>query len=333
MAQIGTFFGYIFTDPIFNVLMLLYHLFGDLGLSIIVLTVVIRLLLFPLYMKQLKSSKAMQAIQPLIADVKKQYPKDQRAQYQAMQEVYKEYGVSPAAGCLPLLIQLPVLYGMFFALRAVLNAHGLPDVNNIIYPFLPKFAVLPSVNLTWFGLNLNLGKPDPSHILPVLAGVATFLQLRMSQPRNAAGAKNAMTQQMQIMQFIMPFVTFFFALNFPAGLALYWTTTSVFSMVQQYFVTGWGSLTEMPSFLQNILPSRSNGGSRTYTGDQRKAAQIQQKADEPEAEVVGSNGRRDLKPQSNSYANGSSPARRRSRNNSASARRRGNAPKRNPSRK
>lgn len=334
MAQIGTFFGYIFTDPIFNVLMLLYHLFGDLGLSIIVLTVIVRLALFPLYMKQLKSSKAMQAIQPLIADVKKKYPKDQRAQYQAMQEVYKEYGVSPAAGCLPLLVQLPVLYAMFFALRTVLNAHGLPDVNNIIYPFLPQFATLPSVNLTWFGLNLNLGKSDPSHILPVLAGVATFLQLRMAQPRNTSGPKNAMSQQMQIMQFIMPFVTFFFALTFPAGLALYWTTTSVFSMVQQYFVTGWGSLTEMPSFLQNILPSRNNrsdGGSKTYTGDQRKAAQIQQKADKPETEVASSNGRGDRKPQSNSSANGSS-ARRRSRNNSASARRRGNAPKRNPSR-
>lgn len=335
---IGTFFSYIFTDPIFNVLMLLYHLFGDLGLSIIVLTVVIRLALFPLYMKQLKSSKAMQAIQPLIADVKKKYPKDQRAQYQAMQEVYKEYGVSPAAGCLPLVIQLPVLYGMFFSLNVVLNAHGiagLHTINSTIYPFLPKFAALPSVYLNWFGLNLNLGKPDPSHILPVLAGLATFLQLRMSQPRVTSGVKNAMTQQMQIMQFIMPFITFFFALNFAAGLALYWTTTSVFSMVQQYFVTGWGSLAVMPDFLQNFLPSRnnrSNEGSKTYTGDQRKAAQIQQKADGPETEVASSNGRGERKSQSNSYANGSSPARRRSRNNSASARRRGNAPKRNPSR-
>jgi YidC/Oxa1 family membrane protein insertase len=342
VQTIGNFFGYVFTGPIFNVLMLLYHLFGDLGLSIIILTVVIRLALFPLYMKQLKSSKAMQAIQPLIADVKKKYPKDQRAQYQAMQELYKEYGVSPAAGCLPLLIQLPVLYAMFNSLRAVLGAKTLSAINimttsNVvaIYPFLPKFVVLPSAYLNWFGLHLNLAASDPSHILPVLAGVATFLQLRMAQPRNTSGVKNAMSQQMQIMQFVMPFITFFFALQFQAGLALYWTTTSVFSMVQQYFVTGWGSLTVMPDFLQNLLPSRNNrsdGGSKTYTGDQRKAAKIQQKADKPETEVAGSNGRVDRKSQSNSYANGSSPARRRSRNNSASARRRGNAPKRNPSR-
>ncbi len=342
MSQIGTFFGYIFTDPIFNVLMLLYHLFGDMGLSIIVLTVVIRLVLFPLYMKQLKSSKAMQAIQPLIADIKKQYPKDQRAQYQAMQAVYKEYGVSPAAGCLPLLIQLPVLYGLFFALNSVLHATGvagLHTINGIIYPFLPKFATLPNVYLEWFGLHLNLGNPDPSHILPVLAGLATFLQLRMSQPRNVTSAKDAMSRQMQIMQYIMPFVTFFFALNFAAGLALYWTTTSVFTMVQQYFVTGWGSLAVMPAFLQNILPSgsnkskgnnKSNGSGKNYTGDQRKEAQVVQKANQPE--VVRSNGRGERNSQSGTDNNGSSSTRRRPRNSSASARRRGNAPKRNPSR-
>src|SRR6266446_827154 len=322
--------------------MLLYHLFGDLGLSIIVLTVVIRLALFPLYMKQLKSSKAMQAIQPLIADVKKKYPKDQRAQYQAMQEVYKEYGVSPAAGCLPLLVQLPVLYGMFFSLNLVLHATGLGGlhtINSTIYPFLPKFAALPNVYLNWFGLNLNLGKSDPSHILPVLAGVATFLQLRMSQPRNTSGVKNAMTQQMQIMQFIMPFITFFFALNFPAGLALYWTTTSVFSMVQQYFVTGWGSLAVMPDFLAGFLgrnkdTGKSNANSKGYSGDSRKETRLLQKANEPEATVAtkqertenNSNGR------AKSYSNGSSSTRRRPRNNSASARRRGNAPKRNASR-
>ena len=337
MGQIGTFFGYIFTDPIFNVLMLLYHLFGDLGLSIIVLTVVIRLILFPLYLKQLKSSKAMQAIQPLIADVKKKY-KDQREQYQAMQAIYKEYGVSPAAGCLPLLIQLPVLYGLFFALNTVLHATSLGAVNSVIYPFLPKFAVLPSVFLNWFGLHLNLGAPDPSHILPVMAGLATFIQLRMSQPRTASGAsKDMMSSQMQIMQFIMPFVTFFFALNFAAGLALYWTTTSVFSIVQQYFVTGWGSLGVMPSFLKNLIPSgnsQNDGGSKTsYRGDQRKETQLIEKTGEPEAGVVASsNGRGERSSQSNTNGSGSSSARRRSRSNSASARRRGNAPKRNPSR-
>lgn len=344
MGQIGYFFNIIFTFPIFNVLMLLYHLFGDIGLSIIVLTLVVRLILFPLTLRQLKSTKATQAIQPLIAEVRKKY-KDQRAQYEAIQAIYKEYHVNPVAGCLPLLIQLPVLYGLFFALNTVLKTPNLVNINNTIYPFLPHFTTLPNVNLDWFTfINphwfISLGSPDPTHILPVLAGLATFVQLRMSQPRTASASKDAMSQQMQMMQFIMPFVTFFFALNFAAGLALYWTTTSVFSMVQQYFVTGWGSLAVMPPFLQNLLQnffpksgSKGDGGSKPYNGDQRKETRLLQQANESKADGASSNGRAERNTQSGTKANGSpSSTRRRPRNNSASARRRGNAPKRNVSR-
>jgi len=344
-GPIGQIFQIIITQPIFNVLMLLYDLFGTMALSIIVLTLIVRLALFPLTLKQLKSTKATQAIQPLIADVKKKY-KDQKEQYAAMQAIYKEYGVNPVAGCLPLLVQLPVLYGLFFALRDALNTSNLKpldylhSLNSLLYPFLPKFIIPPNPYMMWFGGPINLGHPDPTHILPILAGLATFLQLRMSQPRNRSGAKDAMSQQMAIMQYVMPFVTFFFALNFAAGLALYWTTTSIFSMVQQYFVTGWGSLAVMPEFIQNLLPKREstsksgkgNSGSKTYTGDKRKETQSVQKADEPTVEAVSSNGHRKSSSKSNASANGSSSARRRTRNNSASARRRGNTPKRNVSR-
>jgi YidC/Oxa1 family membrane protein insertase len=341
VGQIGQLFNYIITLPIFNALILLYQLFGSMALSIIVLTLIVRLALFPLTLKQLRSTKATQAIQPLIADVRKKY-KDQKEQYAAMQAIYKEYGVNPVAGCLPLLVQLPVLYGLFFALEFVFNAAKVPatnlaTINNAIYPFLPKLTVPPSILMPWFGGPINLGHPDPTHILPILAALATFLQLRMSQPRTRTGAKDAMSKQMATMQYIMPFVTLFFAWTFPAGLALYWTTTSVFSMVQQYFVTGWGSLAVMPAFLENLLPSREskgNGGDKTYTGDKRKETKPVQKANEPTAEIVSSNrhGEGSSKSNSSSNANGSSSARRRPRNNSASARRRGNTPKRNVSR-
>lgn len=337
MGQIGEIFQIIFTQPIFNVLMLLYNLFGSLALSIILLTLIVRLAMFPLTLKQLKSTKATQAIQPLIADVRKKY-KDQKEQYAAMQAIYKEYGVNPVAGCLPLLVQLPVLYGLFFALNFVFHATHLATINNFIYPFLPKLTALPNVLMPWFGGPINLAQTNSAQhifLLPILAGVATFLQLRMSQPRTRSGAKDAMTQQMAIMQYIMPVITIFFSWNFAAGLALYWTTTSVFSMVQQYFVTGWGSLAVMPEFLQNIFPQRerkNNGGGKTSSGDKRKDIQPAQKASESTTEVVSSNGHGEGSSKSKTSANGSSSARRRSRNNSASARRRGNTPKRNVSR-
>jgi YidC/Oxa1 family membrane protein insertase len=345
LSQLGNFFYIIFTQPILNGLMLLDHLLGDFGLSIILLTILIRLLLFPLTLRQLKSTKAMQAIQPLIADVKKQYPKDQRAQLEATQAIYKEYGINPAAGCLPLFIQLPVLYGLFNSLNTVLRNHPtIASINNAIYPFLPHFTRLPDANLNWFTfINhswfINLGAPDPTHILPILAGLATFIQLRMSQPRTAAATKNAMSQQMQMMQFIMPVITLVFAWSFPAGLALYWTTTSVFSMVQQYFVTGWGSLFTKPDFLSaGNKNNTSNTRGKSNAGDQRKETRIVEAGKSSENGKVSTDG--PVGNKLSTYANGSnghgassaSSARRRGRPGSASARRRNNVPRRNPSR-
>src|SRR5215471_16836553 len=281
--------------------MLLYHLFGDFALSIIVMTILIRLVLYPLTLQQLKSSKATQKIQPQIAEIRKKYAKDPRAQQEAMSALYKESGVNPLAGCLPLLIQLPVLYGLFYALNTVLRNPALhkPDgtgINDLIYPFLPHFTKLPDLSLNWFTFinpawHFSLGAPDPTHILPIVAGIMTFIQLRMSQPKTTTpGPKDVMSQQMQMMQFLMPAITIFIGWGLAAGLAVYWTTTSLFSAVQQYFVTGWGSLFN-PINLSSLLggsTSNTNTSSskKNYTGDQRKESQLLRRADEPEAEVV-----------------------------------------------
>lgn len=334
MGQIGYFFNIIFTFPIFNALMLLDHLFGDLGLSIIVLTLIIRLCLFPLTLKQLRSSKATQAIQPLIADIRKKYANDQQTQYREMQRLYKEYNINPMSGCLPLLIQLPILYGLYGAMSVVLRpGHPLQlsDINNVIYPFLPKFSAIPNFDLRWFTFinphwSLSLAAADPTHILPILAALATFIQLRMSQARTRqSGAKDMMTQQMQIMSFFMPFVTLFIAWGFPAGLALYWTTTSIFSMVQQYFVTGWGSLFSLPTFGRAEPKDENRSG--TYIGDARKERALLDKVVDADAEVRPE---RTSGARVNGYSSGSSTRRRRP--NSSSARRRGATPRRNPSR-
>ncbi len=259
MGEIGYLFNLIFTFPILNGLLLLYRLFGDFGLSIIVLTIVIKLILFPLTLQQLRSMKATQALQPQMAEIKKRYAKDQQAQALATQALYKEYGVNPLAGCLPLLLQLPVLYGLFGAFNDILRYTGkdpLAHINQLIYPFLPHFTSVPNLNLTWFTFlnshwSFPLSQPDPTHILPILAGLATFVQLRMSQPKttNTAAANDPTQQSMKTMQYVMPLVTVFFGWTFPAGLALYWTVSSIFQAVQQYFVTGWGGLISAPKMV------------------------------------------------------------------------------------
>jgi YidC/Oxa1 family membrane protein insertase len=290
VGEIGNLFNLVFTFPIFNGLVVLYNLFGDFGLAIVVLTLIIKLVLFPLTLQQLKSMKATQALNPLLQEIRKKYANDQQAQMQATQALYKEYGVNPLSGCLPLVVQLPVLYGLYYALSTVVRTSNLEDVNVHIYPFIPHFIKFPDLTFRWFewlsfvnplfhltwSWTFPLNAPDPSHVLPIIAGLATFVQLRMSQPNAAAvaskpSAKSAQpdptAQTMKTMQYVMPLFTVFIGWSFPAGLALYWTVSSMFQAVQQYFVTGWGSLLTKPTLTKEVSGSAvrvtsSNGSSK-----------------------------------------------------------------------
>lgn len=364
-GEIGFLFSQIFMRPIFNGLMLLYHLFGDFGLSIVVLTLIIKLLLFPLTLKQLKSMKANQQLQPQIQEIRKKYAKDQQAQVQALQALYKEYGVSPLTGCLPMVVQLPVLYGLYYALFDVVRASSYHDLNNLLYqPFVTPFSHFPNLNLTWFqwlsflnpilhvhwSWTLSLVQPDPSHILPILAALATFISLRISQPKTApvvsnqngkSGQPDPTAQTMKTMQFVMPIFILFIGWSFTSGLVLYWIISSLFQAVQQYFVTGWGSLLTVPNLKlkSDESTSSSNGTSSTKTnkdestrekvGSQRTKQAMDEDGEDEEEEEIARSGSVASKAHSSTSSlprtNGSYPSSRRQRGGSASARRRGSS--------
>ena len=259
MSGILTLLGYVFYYPIFNILMFLYWVVRDFGLSIVLLTVVVRLALVPMTFKQLRSQRKMMEIQPKIAELKAQYGDDKQGFAKAQMQMMKENNVSVLGGCLPLLIQLPFLYGLFNALRSGLGSNP----NDGLYPFL-NFARINSSHpldtyLRWFSwlpghpaLNLNLA--DPTHILPILAAIFTFIQMRMIQgrtqkPKPAPGTdpkkaaqQNAQAQSMSIMAYITPAFTLVLAWNYAAGLALYWTVGTLFAIGQQYVIYGWGGL-------------------------------------------------------------------------------------------
>jgi YidC/Oxa1 family membrane protein insertase len=279
MGLIINFFNIVITYPIFNALMLLYHLFGDFGLSIIVLTIAITVALLPLTLRQLKSMKARLALQPEVAEIRRKYAQDLKAQYEATQELYKRYGISTATSYLPLLIQIPIFTGLYFALNIVLNHATLTQLNRIIYPFLPQLSSIPNINLDWFTMlnsawHISLGIPDPTHILPILAGVVTFIQMRMSQPQTLADVKDATLQITQFMQFIFPLmmvlITIFLGWQLAAGLALYRITSLLLNMVQQFFVTGKGSLFAVPH-LGNIVDSGGLEHNVERQEDQRRS--------------------------------------------------------------
>lgn len=339
-------FDIVFTNPIFNGLVLLYHLFGDFGLSIVVLTIIIKLVLFPLTLRQLKSTKAMQVLQPQIAELQKKYAKDRQGLALASQQLYKEYGVNPLAGCLPLLIQLPVLYGLYFALSALIRNPNLTEINARLYFFVPHFKEIPSIMFNWFSWIpflpeslkvFSLAKPDPTHILPILAGLATFISLRMAQPKTAptpasgnnSDMANASMQTMKTMQYIMPLITVFFGWTFPAGLALYWTVSSIFQAVQQYFVTGWGSLLTTPNLKtpppanKKVVESTARPASTTKNSARTAPTDEEDDEDEEDEDAAdGTNGTNSTKTTRPTPRPGTTYTRRRSRGSSSSARRR-----------
>lgn len=258
----------IFYYPIFNVLMFLYWLVRDFGLSIILLTLLIRALMIPLTMKQLRSQRRMMDLQPQFAALKEQYKGDQQGFARAQMQLMKENNVSMFGGCLPLLIQLPFLYGLFYALRDGLKG-SVAEINSQIYPFLKFTSVTPAGGshplnpyLDWFTWlpghpALNLNAPDPTHVLPILAALFTFITVRMSMgarsaqqaaqagqsgDTKAAAQQNAQMQTMSIMTYITPLFTLFIGWQYAAGLSLYWVVSTLFGGVQQYIITGWGGL-------------------------------------------------------------------------------------------
>lgn len=206
---------------------------GSPGLAIILFTIIIKLVLTPLTIKSLMSSRAMQNLQPQIRALQKRYGNDRQKFSAEQMLLYQRYKVNPLAGCLPVLFQLPIFWGLYQSIDALSKQSG--------GAFDQNFFWIPS-----------LGVPDPLHILPFVAAFFQLIQTRMSMPTGKYKPTDPQQQMMtQMMQFL-PLTVIIFGWSFPSGLVLYWATQSVFSAVQQYFITGWGALREWLPFLPEV---------------------------------------------------------------------------------
>lgn len=220
----------IFYIPIYNLLIFFAFLTnGSVGWSIVLLTVLIRLILLPSSLKAAKATTKMQALQPLMNEVKEKFKDDKQKQTEEMARIYKEEGASPLGACLPLLIQLPILFILYRVFRIGLDTSRY----DLLYSFTPRPETLHSVFM-----GINLAKPE-LWVLPILAGV---LQLGLSiismpkqtpSPDGKVDPAQAMTKQMT---YIFPIVTIFIARSLPAALALYWVITTLFGLAQQWYV-------------------------------------------------------------------------------------------------
>ncbi len=258
-------FNTVLVWPIVNVLVAVYkglifvHFPFALGFSIIILTIIIRFVLYPLTSSQLKASKKMQDLNPHLTNLKNKHKGDSKTLQQETMKLYKEHGVNPAAGCLPVIVQLPIIWGLYSALQQIVNLK--PDViNKIVY--LDALKLTKAWDPNFFGVPLG---SNPSHlistigpiilIIPLLTALFQFIQSKMmfSKPKAQEGLvkkdekkKNedfASAFQSQSM-YIFPIMIGFFSYTFPVGLSLYWNTFTIFGIMQQYRVSGLGGLSE-----------------------------------------------------------------------------------------
>ena len=199
------------TDVFTTILTALYSMLekfgvGSYGLAIIILTVLIKIILYPLTKKQVQSMKAMQEIAPKMKKLQEKYKDNPQVLQQKMLQLYQEGGVNPLAGCLPMFLQMPILMALYYTFFSF-------DYGGST----PSFLWIP-----------NLSETDPNYILPLIAAATTFLMQKISTVE--------MNQQTKIMMFFFPLFMGFISLNLPAGLVLYWATQNVVQIFQQLFI-------------------------------------------------------------------------------------------------
>ncbi len=253
---------------IYQILIFLHVPFA-LGFSIILLTVIIRLVLWPLTGAQLRASHKMQKIAPHLNKLKEKHKNDAKTLQAETMKLYKEHGVNPLAGCLPVIIQLPIIWGLYGLLNDIVKTKAdvvLKNINSAIQ--LPFLKLKSPMDLSFFGLPLGQA---PSHLLtsigflillfPVVTALLQFFQSKMMfgvakdlQDKKEEPKKEDFSSAMQTQSlYIFPAMIGFFSYSLPLGMSLYWNTFTIFGIIQQYKVqNGWGGAQEWIDKLKNL---------------------------------------------------------------------------------
>ena len=207
----------IISRPFGALLKLIFDFTGSYGYAIILFTILTKILLLPINIKQTQSTKKMNEINPKMKEIQTKYKGEPEKMNEKLKELYKEHNYNPASGCLPALIQLPIIIALFRVLQ-----------NPIGFVFTPEEFAAMAKGFWWLA---DLGKPDQIYILPILSALTTYLQTAMISSKGNADPT------MKSMNTIMPLMIGWFTLKFPSGVALYWVVGNIFTILQQYFMT------------------------------------------------------------------------------------------------
>ncbi len=228
----------IIQQPVINVLIVMSDSLGNsFGWAIVALTIIVNLCLLPLTSRQIRSTKAMQELQPRLAEIQKKYAKDRQKLAQEQMRLYKESGVKPAGCAITMIIQMPVWIALYRAIMLTLAVapESLLNLSRYLYSWPVVYSALP-LSQDFLGMNLA----EPNLILAILVGATMWLQQKMSMTIPTDPKQRS---QSQMMLWMMPIMFFFLASMFPSGLSLFWAASSIVRIVMQYWVTGWGGIT------------------------------------------------------------------------------------------
>ena len=282
--------------PLINLLILADYFVHDFGLAVVIVTVAIRLALFPVFRAQVRSSRAMQELAPALNDIKKKYGKDRQQLMQEQQKLYAERGISPIGGCLPMLVFFPVLFAMYAAFQQVgglTGAHALTIQelrDHVLWPFIPT-PDLPAdatidLSAHWLPWIKSLAHPD--HVffdfigpLPIISALLQLVASIQALPRNPPQTDDPTQRTMQSMTYYLPLITVVFFKDLAAGVFIYYITTTIFQIIQQYFVMGWGQLPRWIPALASV-PTPADREMR----EREKAAIVEAEHDMEEPEAV-----------------------------------------------
>ena len=266
----------IFIHPTLNIAIFFYKIFEaanfpfPLAFAILALTILIRLIVWPLTAKQLHQTRKMAELKPHLDDLKKKHGKDKTVHAQKQSELYKAHGVNPATGCITLLIQLPIFFSLYQVLNTIVSAGGnsVDAINKVNQSLYFSFLHLSKpLDASFLGTQLNTKPADWQSagilllLIPVITAIFQLVQSKMAIPKSQGLAKikkdpkekeslaDSLMQAQGQMTFILPLLIGYFSYTLPVGLSLYWNIFSVFGITQQYLVMGWGSLVDWLPFL------------------------------------------------------------------------------------
>ncbi len=250
-------FSYLFHvalyQPLFNIFVGLYNIIPghDVGVVIIIVTILLRIVVYPLTASSIKAQRSMQELQPKLEAIKKQYKDDQQKLAQATMELYKDHKVNPFTSCLPLLIQLPILIALYWVMRDGLASTNLSAQ---LYSFVSNPGTINPISFGFFNLS------HPNVILALLAGGAQFLQAKtMAQkmpPKDAGeGSKDESMAVMMNKQmlYMMPVMTALIGLRLPAGLTLYWFWSTILMALQQMYISGKSKILHPDKAVEKVI--------------------------------------------------------------------------------